>query len=146
MSNELPKVSAHALQRFSERLDIKKQTIDTYRLMTSRNMVFDAEKSDETRAMYNHINDNGFITKYIFNGDSSVLLTVIPKGNKENNVWITEREIKKLVPFDKNEITDAINWILPNATKAEKLQVIDLFLAQKTAMASAYTKRKDNNR
>ena len=146
MSNELPKVSAHALQRFSERLDIKKQTIDTYRLMISRNMVFDADKSDRTRAMYNHINDNGFITKYIFNGDSSVLLTVIPKGSKKNNVWITEREMKKLVPFDKDEITDAINWILPDATYVEKSQVIELFLAQKTAMASAYTKRKDNKR
>lgn len=146
MSDELPKVTAHALQRFSERLDIKKQTVDTYKLMISRNMVFDAEKSDETRAIYNYINDNGFVTKYIFNGDSSVLLTVIPKGSKKNNIWITEREMKKLVPFDKDEITYAINLILPNATKAEKSQVIELFLAQKTAMASAYTKRKDNKR
>ena len=140
-----PIVTSHALQRFSERLELKKSTIDIYKLMTSRKLIFMPEKSNQQRAFYKHINDNGFVTHYIFNGDSSALITVIPKG-KNNNIWITERDVKKLVPFDNDELTSAINWVVPEATKTQKAQLLDLMQSQRTAVVNAFVNLKDNRK
>lgn len=85
-------VSAHALQRLTERANMKKPSIDTFKLFDSRKLTFNHKLSNDNRSIYDHLNDNGFTTRYIFNADSSVLLTVIPKGKKVSKLHITERE------------------------------------------------------
>lgn len=137
-------ISAHALQRMAERLDMKKTSLEASKILESRRLEFNKLLSTPYRAIYDHINDNGFITRYIFNHDSTALLTVITKGQKDR-LKVTDRELKrKSIVLSYNELKDILKEIVPEATDAQADKLLELFYNQRSAVTHTYVSSLEN--